>query len=130
MKLAIFGAAFLVAAGLAGSDAFAMDDAAFCTQVKTVVDSENAKGSYDIDAVTKAVGANYDCGTKSVEFKRTIAATQDQMKEGWRDLLLSQWNQLLCADPSSKEAVQSGWTLTDTFTLTDGVTYSAKANCP
>jgi hypothetical protein len=130
MHRILLSTAFVALTLVGGSRAFALDDAAFCSTVTTEANDENKSAPYDIDAVTKGAGAQFDCAGKSFTSNRALSVNQGDLAAGWQDKLTAAWSQAFCADASWSEGVKGGWTVTGHYTFKDGSVYDVVAKCP
>jgi hypothetical protein len=130
MQRIIFIIAFLALTTLAGSKAFALDEAGFCALVTAETASENKDAPYEIDAVTKGAGATFDCAAKTFESKRAISLKQSDLDAGWQDKLSAGWSQTFCADADWHAGVAAGWVVNGHYTFADGSEFVVTVKCP
>jgi hypothetical protein len=130
MQRALYIIAFLAAAMLSGTKAFAMDDAAFCATVTAEANSENSSAPYEIDAATKGAGATFDCAAKKFDSKRTVNLNLADLTAGWQDTLTEAWSKVFCSEPAWKDGIAAGWVVNGDYTFADGTVFVATVKCP
>jgi hypothetical protein len=107
------------------------DDVEICSVFKEIAARLNAEAPTMTDAITRLDGMAVICAFKRVAQKDFVNVPVSAFRQGWQARKQAQWDAIVCRNASWREAIASGWTVTDTMTFQDGSQYELRtAACP
>ena len=105
------------------------DDQKLCEHLERSAANLNKDSGKWIDKVTRHDGAMVLCGTKTIEFKKTINVDFEKLPSDWRATQQRAWNDSHCKDPAWRRAILAGWTVANTYTAPNGARERIVAVC-
>jgi len=105
------------------------DDQKLCEHLERSAANLNKDSGKWIDKVTRQDGATVLCGTKSIEFKKTINVGFEKLPSDWRATQQRAWNDAHCKDPAWRRAILAGWTVATSYTAPNGARDRIVAVC-
>jgi hypothetical protein len=88
----------------------------------------NEEAPLMVDDYTQEDSTAVSCTDKTMETKLTVVA-QSVLPAGWQDQRQGELNALYCEDDISVEAMDTGWTFTQTIAMPDGTSVALTAAC-
>jgi len=105
------------------------DDQKFCEHLERSAANLNKDSGKWIDKVTRQDGTTVQCGSRSIEFKKTINVDFEKLPSEWRAIQQRAWNDTHCKDPAWRRAILAGWTVATSYTAPNGTREKIVAVC-
>jgi hypothetical protein len=120
------GAAVAVTPG-DGVAVTALDNEQFCTAMSEIARLGKANVGTWIDRNTRDDGVEVICRIRTVNYRRFVKS--NPAAPDWRARKQREWNSTACSSPLLREAIENGWIITTTITVTGAERLILIASC-
>jgi hypothetical protein len=133
-KLGLKGARFLVILGFAATGPLtdrlvlpALAPAQHCLAAREAAD-QTVKGQR-LDEITIFAAMHVDCSSRTVTYDMSVEAASTAIDAvGWESLA-TEFSQFQCSNAFWRQFIDIGWTISNNYMLTDGLSKTVTARC-